>query len=228
MSKVLIGIVCRTMMYNGTYRLQVNANYVEPFTKRGVSTIIITNNDPDLLGTLALCDGFLLPGGDDINPEYYGEENEGLSKEIDYSLDELDKKVINYAAKNQKPVLGICRGIQSLAAFMGGSLYQDIETAGLKHEVKEKCHVVNTIYDHPFAEEFNECFVTNSFHHQAVKDVPDGFVVIFKHQDVIEGMIHKTLPMMGVQWHPERIDTKESNLIFDQFVKWVKEAHEKR
>ena len=75
MSKLLIGIACRTMMHNSLYRLQLNANYVEPFTDRLVSTVIITNNDPDLLGTLQLCDGFLLPGGDDINPEYYGEEN---------------------------------------------------------------------------------------------------------------------------------------------------------
>ena len=228
MSKTLIGIVCRTMMYNGNYRLQVNANYVEPFTNRNISSIIITNNDPDLLGTLTLCDGFLLPGGDDINPEYYGEENKGLSKEIDYSLDELDRKVITYAIKHQKPLLGICRGIQSLAAFCGGSLYQDIETAGLKHEVKEKCHVVNTLYQHPFASKFNETFVTNSFHHQAVKKVPEGFVVIFKHQDVIEGIIHQTLPILGIQWHPERLETKESKLIFDQFIEWVIQAHEKQ
>lgn len=228
MSKLLIGIACRTMMHNSLYRLQLNANYVEPFTDRLVSTVIITNNDPDLLGTLQLCDGFLLPGGDDINPEYYGEENKGLSKEIDYSLDELDRKIISYAVKNQRPILGICRGIQSLAAFCGGTLYQDIKEAGLKHDVKENCHVVNTLYNHPFAKEFNETFVTNSFHHQAVKDVPEGFQVIFKHQDVIEGIIHTSLPILGVQWHPERIATRESKLIFDQFVAWVKEAHEKR
>lgn len=228
MQASLIGIVTRTGMYNGTYKLQVNANYFEPLTKRGFSAIIISYCDPNLEKTLSLCDGFLLPGGDDIDPQYYGEENNGLSKDVDYFIDELDKKVLNHAKKYNKPVLGICRGIQSMAAFYGGTLYQDIPSANLKHEVKEKCHAVNTILNHEFAESFKPTFITNSFHHQAVKDVPEGFVVIFKAEDVIEGMIHKTLPFLGVQWHPERLDTIESKLIFDKFAKWVKEYHEKR
>ena len=228
MKHPLIGIITRTEMNNGTYKHQVNTNYFEPFTKRGVSAIVISLLDPNLSSTLSLCDGILLPGGDDVDPSYYGEENHGLSKGCDLMLDELDRKALLYAVKNKVPVLGICRGIQSIAAFLGGSLYQDIDEAGLAHNVQEKTHLVETIRSHPLTDSFLDQFVTNSFHHQAVKIVPDGFVVIFKHQDVIEGIIHQTLPILGVQWHPERLDTKESNLIFDIFVKWVKEYHETR
>ena len=228
MKAALIGIVTRTEMNNGTYKLQVNANYFEAFTSRGVSAIIISNCDPNLQQTLSLCDGFLLPGGDDIDPSYYGEENKGLSKEIDYSLDELDRKVIQYAYKNDVPLLGICRGIQSLAAFLGGSLYQDIKEANLSHDVVEKSHLVNNLHTHPFCDLFKDVFGINSFHHQSVNKVPEGFKVIFKAQDVIEGIIHEEKPILGVQWHPERLATIESKIIFDTFVNWVKDYHEKR
>ena len=214
MKATLIGIVPRTLYENGTYKVQLNYNYITPFVERGVSTIILSLKDANLNQILDECDGFLIPGGNDIDPKYYNEENTD-SKGIDSLVDELDQKVLKHAIKFQKPVLGICRGIQSIAAFLNGSLIQDIAKANLQNDEVDHTHLVDNLHTHEFCKNFEDEFMINSYHHQAVKQVPDGFVVIFKHHDIIEGIHHIELPILGLQWHPERLNTKESKIIFD-------------
>ena len=224
--KPIIGISPRTMMAENNYKIQVNYNYLEPFIERKISTIIIPLNDYDIENILNLCDGFLVIGGDDIDPAYYGEENTD-SKNIDALVDTIDQKIIKHALKNQKPLLGICRGAQSLGAFLGGKLIQDIDKEGYKHDVVDNTHLVKTTIKNDFTKDFPDVFPINSYHHQAIKTLPEDFEAIFIHNDLIEGIMHKTLPIIGVQWHPERIPTKESKLIFDYFVKKVIEYHNK-
>lgn len=220
--KPLIGIVPRVMTYSNNYKIQVNLSYLTPFDKRGVSAIILPLNNPNILELLELCDGFLLPGGDDIDPTCYNQTNElGLSKDIDPALDKIDKIVLEYAVQNKKPVLGICRGCQSIAAFLGGSLHQDIDYAKLVHEAIDHQHMVNTMPNTPVSHLFPVEFMTNSYHHQVVNELPQGFVVTHTHQDVIEGIIHTELPIFGVQWHPERMEAKETESIFDWFIEKV-------
>ena len=225
--KPIIGISPRTMMAGNNYKIQVNYNYLEPFIERKISTIIIPLNDYDLETVLNLCDGFLVIGGDDIDPIHYGEENTD-SREIDALVDNIDLKIIKHAMKHQKPLLGICRGVQSLGAFLGGTLIQDINKAGYQHDVKENSHLVTTVYQNAFTKAFPDVFPVNSYHHQAIAKVPNDFDVIFKHNDLIEGIMHHTLPILGVQWHPERIFTKESKLIFDYFVNEVQKYNQNK
>ncbi len=228
MQKPIIGIVPRTEYVNTNYRVQVNYSYLEPFNQRDITPIILPLNSKNIEELLPLCSGFLVPGGDDINPEYYSEANEGDSKDVDANLDTLDKIVLEYAMKHHVPTLGICRGIQSIAAFLGGSLHQDIKKAGLNNEEIDHKHMVKNTFNHPFNNLFASNFEINSYHHQAVKKVPEDFVVTFMHNDIIEGMHHHALPIFGVQWHPERFDTLESKIIFDYFVNLVREYYAKR
>lgn len=228
MMKPIVGIVPRVDYVNTNYRLQVNYTYLDPFNKRDITPIILPLNSDNVEELLPLCSGFLVPGGDDINPEYYGEPNEGDSKDVDANLDKLDKIVLEYAMKNHVPTLGICRGIQSIAAFLGGSLHQDIKKANLNNEEVDHKHMVTNTFNHPFNNLFPSKFEINSYHHQAVKKVPEDFVVTFMHNDIIEGIHHHALPIFGVQWHPERFDTLESKIIFDYFVGLVKEFYAKR
>lgn len=223
--KLIIGVAPRVMTYSNNYKLQVNENYFTPFNERDVNTFVLPLNSPNVEELFEFCDGFLLPGGDDIDPTCYGQNNdEGLSKDIDPALDKIDKQILEYAYKTKKPVLGICRGVQSIAAFLGGSLYQDMEHAGLKHEHVDHLHEVTTLPNTKVSNLFKETFVSNSYHHQVVKDLPDGFIVTHMHQDAIEGIIHTELPIFGLQWHPERMDTIETKTIFDWFVNQVKES----
>ena len=226
--KLIIGVAPRVMTHSNNYKLQVNENYFTPFNNRDVNTFVLPLNSPNVVELLDLCDGFLLPGGDDIDPVCYGQTNdEGLSKDIDPALDKIDKIILDYAYKNKKPVLGICRGVQSIAAFLGGSLHQDIQHAGLKHESIDHKHMVTTLPNTRVSDLFPEVFESNSYHHQVVKDLPDGFVITHMHLDVIEGIIHTELPIFGLQWHPERMDTLETKTIFDWFVKQVEESKNK-
>ncbi len=226
--KLIIGVAPRVMTHSNNYKLQVNENYFTPFNNRDVNTFVLPLNSPNVVELLDLCDGFLLPGGDDIDPVCYGQTNdEGLSKDIDPALDKIDKIILDYAFQNKKPVLGICRGVQSIAAFLGGSLHQDIQHAGLKHESIDHKHMVTTLPNTRVSDLFPEVFESNSYHHQVVKDLPDGFVITHMHLDVIEGIIHTELPIFGLQWHPERMDTLETKTIFDWFVKQVEENKNK-
>ena len=90
--KPIIGIVPRVMTHSNNYKVQVNENYFTPFNNRDVNTIVLPLNSPNILELLPLCDGFLLPGGDDIDPTCYGQTNdEGLSKVIAEEIDDNEE-----------------------------------------------------------------------------------------------------------------------------------------
>lgn len=227
--KPIIGIAPRVMTHSNNYKVQVNVSYLTPLNKRNLNVIILPLDNPNIEELLPLCDGFLIPGGDDIDPKWYNESNdEGLSKDIDPLLDEVDNIIIQYAVKNKVPTLGICRGVQSLAAFLDGSLHQDIAHDNLRHEFEDHKHMVSTMENTPLSSLFPKEFLINSYHHQVVKKVPSNFVVTHRYQDVIEGIAHESLPIFGVQWHPERIESRESEIIFDYFTSLVQEYNRQK
>lgn len=161
-----------------------------------------------------LLDGILLPGGDDVAPHRYRRERHPLLGSVDDRRDELEIVVAEWALADDLPILGICRGIQVLAVAAGGSLYQDIPSeweSGLAHDVREfgRDHL-----SHGMQVEARSRLATaigcttsrvNSFHHQSVRDVPEGFVVSARSEDGIvegiEGVSHGFA--VGVQCHPE-------------------------
>lgn len=225
MKRPIIGITPRFTFNEKSNRhfIQVNTDYTKQLIERDVIPLILTPGE-QLEESLSMCDGILILGGDDINPVLYGETNDlNLSKDIDPIMDETDQYIINYAYKKQMPMLGICRGIQALAVFLGGSLHQDLEHDKLHHPSEDKKHYVEKIYNSNLSKQLPDKFLVNTFHHQSVKKVPDGFHVTYKNCDVIEAMEHDTLPIVAVQWHPERFVTDESKIIFDYFMEKVNE-----
>jgi len=212
----LIGVTSRVTGDIDNRQQFINERYLTPLIKMGFNTIILTLDNPNLDDVLALCDGFIVAGGSDINPSYYQQTNVGESKGCDDHLDKLDQAVILHAVKHKKPLMGICRGHQSINVFLGGTLIQDIGSShqNTKHKVKS---VKNRYFDFP------EVFETNSYHHQVLDRVADDFEVIATSEDgVIEAMIHKTLPIISFQWHPEKdIDDVNNQLIFKTFKNLV-------
>lgn len=204
--------------------LKINQDYITQIVNRGAIPLILLPSD-GFEELISKCDGFLIIGGDDINPTYYGEKNEeGLSKGIDSLTDAIDQKIIQYATTHQIPMLGICRGIQAFAAFMGGTLHQDLATKQIAHPVPfEKKHYVTRVNETSLTRLLPEKFLVNTFHHQAVNQIPDGFIAIYQNVDTIEAIEHVHLPIVGVQWHPERYYTAESAIIFDYFMEKVNE-----
>lgn len=151
---------------------------------------------------LSFFDGFLLPGGDDIHPKHYHEEIINCQS-IEEHTDTLDQEIILEAYHKKKPLLGICRGIQSINVFLGGTLKQNID-----YHMKEN-HLI--------------CFrkhlyLVNSFHHQSIAKLAENFLVEAVSSDgEIEIIRHASLPIIGVQFHPELTPTKLSYLLLEIF-----------
>ncbi len=217
MSKIVC-VTPRIIYEHGVEKQFVNTRYLDRLTERGVNTIMLTLNNPNQNEIFDVCDGFLITGGWDIDPKIYGETNEkGLSQHIYESLDQIDRDVILYAVNNKIPLLGICRGHQSLNVFLGGTLHQHLES----HESLKYDHLLFAKKDPRFMVE--EKILVNSFHHQAIKDLASSLDVLATHEDgTIEMVYHKELPIFSVQWHPEMIPNDPiSKKVFDTFIQLI-------
>ena len=204
----------------------------------GIPSIIPPHEDADVLSeTLAGLDGILLTGGADINPLFLGEEPIKELHGINPRRDRQELLLTRLAADRQIPILGICRGIQTMNAAFGGALYQDIHSQMEGKRIKHDQDLDRTYASHTVSIEegtiLHELFKTNtlavnSFHHQAVMEPAPGFRVCARSTDgVIEAMEsteHKS--MLGVQWHPECFILRGDECMMPLFNWLVKEATE--
>lgn len=190
------------------------AYYMSVLEAGGTPVVIPSyDNDKALVSLLDTLDGIVLSGGADIDPDYLGEEPLDCIS-INPRRDRQELTLVRLAADRQIPLLGICRGIQVLTAALGGKLYQDIKTQhdqtciGHSQTIARglPSHEVKLVKDSLLYGFFGkETLAVNSFHHQAVKEVPAGFrVTAFAPDGIIEGMESTAFrPILGVQWHPE-------------------------
>ena len=176
-------------------------------------------------------DGLIMPGGYDVYPKWYGEEIAGSLK-MDRELDSLQFAVLDRFMKAGKPVLGICRGHQILNIYFGGTLVQDIGYGGkMLHTPSvwgiDKVHPTRASTGSWIAKIYGKTDIrTNSAHHQAVKKLGAGMVPCQWGEDrIIEACYHKELPVISVQWHPERMcfekerkDTDCGQPVFEYFL----------
>lgn len=171
------------------------------------------------LKLFADCDGLLLTGGTDIYPGRYGKENDtARCWEPDFKRDSLETALIGAAIEQGKPILGICRGLQLLNVYFGGSLYIDLP-ADLDTLVKHQCtNKFECFHDIKIKESSllfdikgNAAGTVNSNHHQGVEHLADPFTgIAFTKDGLIESIEWKDKDgkpfLLGVQWHPERMD----------------------
>jgi len=188
----------------------------------GVPLVIPPVADTDvIINTLSRIDGLLLSGGADFNPLWTGEEPSPQLHGINRERDLPELLITRLAYNRQIPILGICRGIQTLAVALGGKVAQDISaTATVKHSQdahrSEPTHsvtvapgtILRQIYEKAERSSFlvppSSLFV-NSFHHQAVSEPGPRFRVSARSADgIIEAIeSNEFKPIVGVQWHPE-------------------------
>jgi putative glutamine amidotransferase len=168
----------------------------------------------DPAAALQRVEGVLFSGGADIDPRLYGEEiDPRAGVEVDPQRDQVELPLARAAWEAGVPVLGICRGIQTLAVALGGSLYQDLTLAGRAGRVHraergDATHPVQVAPCSRLAALLGaDSLVVNSAHHQAVKVVAPGLVVTALSPDgVIEAVEAPARPfVVAVQWHPERM-----------------------
>ena len=201
--------------------------------RNGGSSVLIPSmlGEEQMRSTVERLDGILISGGVDIAPESYGETAMHADWAGDALRDEYELALFTEARRQQKPVLGICRGHQLINVALGGTLFQDIQTqndGALLHRNWE-------IYEHNYHAVDLESSSTlsqlyagktagriNSVHHQSVKDLGKGLVVEARSSEdqIVEAIF---LPgdaqyVRGIQWHPEFQDTGDASLLDPEVI----------
>lgn len=185
-----------------TGRSKDTANYENALRSMGISSL--TTMD---LGRLSDFDALLLPGGGDITPAFFGQKNQG-SKNIDIELDILQLQALDLFVKWKRPVFGICKGMQIINVYFGGTIIQHIkESANHAWDNGDQMHPTTVFPDSYLAAVYGAGALTvNSAHHQAAGAIGRELTVVQTSDDgITEGIVHNTLPIIGVQWHPERL-----------------------
>ena len=196
------------------------------------------------LFVLSTCQGLLLTGGEDVNPEYYGKLNE-LSKceEIDNYRDSLELALIGRALLVRMPIFGICRGEQILNVALGGTLLTDIPT-DIGKQVAHRCPTGSPDCLHSvkidkqsdlFLMTGLESGTVNSYHHQAVDMIAPGMKISAISNNGVAEAIEREFPLgksfiMGVQWHPEALDKNPglSKPLADKFLEEINNFRQSR
>ena len=205
-----------------TNRPQAVSNYLDALARLEARGETGRDFDPENY------DGLLLPGGCDVNPVRYG-KNRIPQETVDDDLDALQFDVLSRFLEAGRPVLGICRGHQLLNIAFGGTLVQHLSGAEKHMSLPGGEDNVHTVHIEPasFLSRFcgTDCAV-NSSHHQGIGIPGKGFRTVMRSEDgAIEAIEHETLPVWGVQWHPERMcflhrrsDTVDGSCVFRFFL----------
>ena len=175
----------------------------------GVPMVLPPVDDAEvLINMLEGIDGLVLTGGADYNPLWYGEQPEKELHTINSTRDLPELLLTRLAFNRQIPMLGICRGVQTMAIALGGNLVQDLKTP-LKHSQdaprSEATHSVTITEGSTLYGLYGQETFVNSFHHQAVKDCGSHLHVVATAPDGVIEAVESTeqKALMGVQWHPE-------------------------
>ena len=223
MKKPLIGI---TSSYEhnpeseNAYKTSVSIDYSRAVMNAGGIPVVLPVHDniEVIREQISHLDGLLLSGGVDSDPALYGEDSLQEIGVISPERDKFEIMLLEEYLKTDKPILAICRGLQLVNIYFGGTLYQDIKYMDTQIQHKQKWHLYNILY-----EIFGEKTRVNSFHHQMIKDLAGGLTPIAKSSDgVIEALQKKDHPFFyATQWHPEMMAVRGNDgmkKIFNKFV----------
>jgi putative glutamine amidotransferase len=208
--------------------------YITALDAAGAAPVLL----PLALGSAALraiferLDGIFFAGGGDVNPSCYSQSPHDKTEGIDNLRDETEQTLAKWALETRKPVLGVCRGVQTLNVAAGGTLIQDVGMQipqAIRHQYfPEKprdyvAHDISTVGSTALHGILGAQARVNSFHHQAVDRVADGFTVCAVAPDgvveAIEGSESGRF-LIGVQWHPESLISFDAGMfsLFKTFV----------
>ncbi|MCL1876358.1 MAG: gamma-glutamyl-gamma-aminobutyrate hydrolase family protein [Synergistaceae bacterium] len=240
--KALIGVTCNYFLsdrwgFSAEIGVQeqdwqvLASDYVNSVRRAGGEAVILSADD-EIERILALAnrlDGVIISGGHDICPNLYGERAGAhlgcLTPTRDFFEIELTRYILN---ATQKPILGICRGMQIMNVAMGGTLYQDLNSSGFaEHSLTNyprnaASHSVLLKEESFFAKLYKSANIkVNSLHHQAVKNLAPCFEILGKSEDGLTEAIAMTDKRFtaAVQWHPEMMyDSEQQQRLFACFV----------
>ncbi len=202
---------------HGKPRVAIYAAYLEILQRVRLTPVLVTpaHGPDDVAALLDASAGLILSGGGDIAVELYGEAPSAELLEVDPDRDTMEMRALELALERELPILGICRGLQVLNVYFGGTLYQDLpgqfgdevahEQPGPWGTHQHEARLTEGSLLHGILGGFEPLRV-NSYHHQAVKDLGVGLTCTARAEDgLVEGVEATGHDwVVGVQWHPER------------------------
>lgn len=236
-NKPLIGICPLLDKEHDMYR--ITRGYMDCVLQAGGLPMMLplTGKPEDLARFANLLDGFLFPGGPDVNPALYGERRIPQCQEGVPERDAIEFPFFRLVLETtKKPILGICRGSQVICVALGGKLYQDLPTqrpSEVNHDQAGKArhedttHVDRVLPGTPLETAIGKDKIyVNTYHHQGFKELPEGTVVMAEAMDGLPEAF--CLPgdrfLWGIQWHPEWLAgwNPDNQAIFKAFVQAAK------
>lgn len=235
--KPVIGITGNIKSVPGDNNSTFNVNYsplgfTQAIEKVGGSPIILpVMNSDNAKELISIVDGLLLTGGEDVSPRFYNEEPRMVIGTTSPERDHSEILLLEEAMRQNKPILGVCRGMQLINVVMGGSLYQDLSenpNITLQHMQKTRphypTHSINIKSNSHIAKIYKTGDYVNSFHHQVLKDIVDDLTVVAWSKDDVPEAVecfkdHQSI--LGLQWHPELNalkNNKKSYAVFKDLV----------
>ncbi len=195
----------------------INERYFDHIRQSGIDTFVPYPQDVYL--AVQQCDCLVVTGGGDMDPQLYGQKPWKMGLNFDTQLDRYELSLIRAFISAGKAILGICKGMQSINIALGGTLFQDIPSMlGLCHSgsaQKECTHEIKISEKSNLYNALGLRAVVNSYHHQSVHILGESLTVAAaSHDGVIEAIESTSLPVLGVQWHPERMC---GNKVFEHF-----------
>lgn len=199
--------------------------------------IPVINNENYINQIANTMDGIIFAGGEDIAPSRYGQANKKNLSTIVPQRDTFEFSLISKFIESKKPILGICRGMQVINTFFGGTLHQDIyndklteiEHVGTMAPKNNISHKVRLTKGSLIYKAFEKDTISvNSYHHQAIDEIGKELVVTgYSEDNIIESIEHIKYPfLVGVQWHPEMMAEthKEQLKLFQLFIDAVRKS----
>lgn len=229
-----IGITSRIQVLATSPHTVIRRPYIEAVFRAGGIPVILPilpgeTHFPEWIGSL---DALLLSGGEDINPLLFDQEPHPKLGRVDTVRDEWEIALTREWLDSGKPLMAVCRGIQTLQVAAGGTLIQDIHTCfpdAWRHEQRglreDRAHTIEVFANTTLAQllETKGSVEINSIHHQAVSTPAPGFRVSAKAGDGIIECIEADdgRCVFGVQWHPEEMTCPIQKRLFENFVRSV-------
>lgn len=237
--KPIIGIsgtqlLSPTSEFEGTLVAYTPQYYIDVVQDVGATPVMLpVGTTEDAKNLVAVIDALILTGGHDVDPELYGEEPHRNLTVTFPKRDAFDLALYAAAIEKGIPVLGVCRGLQVINVYHGGSLYQDLPTqydAELLLHVQQApfetaVHSISIESDSRLFDALGAHARVNTLHHQAIKQLGNDLRAVAHSQDGLVEAIESADPsidMIALQWHPEilaTIDAANKSLFEDLVVR---------
>jgi len=227
---VVVGIADMCLATNN---ISVQTTYADAFARAGNTPLVLPaeTNRTVVAQMLASVDVLLLCGGVDVDPGRYKTKPSPRLEKVNLRRDAWEFLLLDEAVKRRLPVIGICRGCQLINVYFGGTLWQDLPSerpGDVVHRGNDAFHDIQIVAGSRLAGSLGtDRLKVNTLHHQAVRDLAPGFrAVAFAPDGVVEAIESDTLPVVGVQFHPEKLfvlkGRDEFRVLFADPLGWAK------